>query len=189
MSCRICELPPEDYRPCVGLMVLDREGRILVGQRVDVPFPAWQMPQGGIDPGETPLTAALRELQEEVGIPPERVELLAESRVWRCYDLPPDLRRRVWGGRYRGQAQRWFAFRFLGSDADIRVDTQHPEFRAVRWACPEELLRTVVSFKRDVYESVLDEFRWLWERLAEGPATAEGGRGSGAARVHRRHPA
>lgn len=185
MSCRICELPPEDYRPCVGLMVLDREGRILVGQRADVPFPAWQMPQGGIDPGETPLAAALRELREEVGIPPDKVELLAESRVWRCYDLPPDLRRRVWGGRYRGQAQRWFAFRFLGDDSDIRVDTEHPEFRAVKWARPGELLRTVVSFKRDVYESVLEEFRWLWQREEAEPEAGKpaGGRRGAAGRT------
>lgn len=186
MSCRICDVPPEDYRPCVGLTVLDRENRILVGQRADVPFPAWQMPQGGIDPGETPLAAALRELREEVGIPPGKVELLAESRVWRCYDLPPELRRRVWGGRYRGQAQRWFAFRFLGDEGDIRLDGEHPEFRAVRWARPEELLRTVISFKRDVYESVLEEFRWLWERGGEErrgiPASAgAGGDGGGPA--------
>ncbi len=160
MNCRITATPPPGYRPCVGIMLLDHRGRVFVGQRADVPFPAWQMPQGGIDPGESPRAAAERELLEEVGT--DKVELLAESRVWRSYDLPPELRKRVWQGRYRGQTQRWFAFRFLGEDRDIDVRRPNGEFTAWRWIPPEELLRTIVPFKRDVYASVVEEFRHLW---------------------------
>lgn len=166
MSCLVTDEPPPGYRPCVGLLLLDRRHRIFVGQRADLSFPAWQMPQGGIDPGETPFEAGLRELREEVGT--DRVEFLKESRVWRSYDLPPELARRMWGGRYRGQAQRWFAFRFLGEDGDINIHQGHPEFRAWRWAEPEQLLAEIVSFKRDVYQSVFEEFRCLWERARGG---------------------
>ena len=160
MSCRVTDEPPPGYRPCVGILLLNREGKVFVGRRADVPFEAWQMPQGGIDPGETPLEAALRELREEVGT--DAVELLAESRVWRSYDLPPDLRRRVWGGRFHGQTQKWFAFRFLGQESDIDVHQPHREFTAWRWVDPEQLIREIVPFKRDVYESVVEEFRHLW---------------------------
>lgn len=160
MAFLITDEPPPGYRPCVGIMLLNAEGRVFVGQRADMSHPAWQMPQGGIDPGETPLQAALRELREEVGT--DRVELLAESRVWRSYDLPPALAARMWNGRWRGQTQRWFAFRFLGSDADIDIDQPHREFSAWRWADPEDLVRSIVPFKRDVYLSVVDEFRHLW---------------------------
>lgn len=162
MTCLVTDAPPSGYRPCVGLLLLDRQNRIFVGQRADLSFPAWQMPQGGIDPGETPLEAGLRELREEVGT--DRVELLKESRFWRSYDLPADLARRMWGGRYRGQTQRWLAFRFLGEDHDIDIDQPHREFRAWRWAEPDELLAEIVPFKRDVYKSVLEEFRCLWEQ-------------------------
>ncbi len=160
MSCRISDEPPAGYRPCVGILLLNRKGKVFVGQRADVPFEAWQMPQGGIDPGETPLEAALRELREEVGT--DAVELLAESRVWRSYDLPPELRRRVWGGRFRGQTQKWFAFRFLGADSDIDVHQPQHEFTAWRWVDPEQLIREIVPFKRDVYASVVEEFHHLW---------------------------
>ena len=161
MTCLVSDEPPPGFRPCVGLLLLNRANRIFVGQRADLSFPAWQMPQGGIDPGETPVAAGLRELREEIGT--DRVELLKESRVWRSYELPPELARRVWGGRYRGQAQRWLAFRFLGADEDIDIDRPHREFRAWRWAEPAQVLNEIVPFKRDVYASVLEEFRCLWE--------------------------
>src|SRR4029077_6820138 len=106
------------YRPGVGIMLLNRAGEVFVGRRIDMPaMPAWQMPQGGIDPGETPLQAALRELKEEIGT--AKAELLAESQHWLKYDLPAGLARDIWGGRYRGQQQKWFAMRFIGDDSDI----------------------------------------------------------------------
>lgn len=118
------------------------------------------MPQGGIDPGESVVAAGLRELQEEVGT--DRVLLIAESRWWRSYDLPPDIARRLWQGRYRGQTQKWLAFRFTGTDRDIVIDGAHPEFCAWRWLAPDALVRRIVPFKRDVYLSVVEEFRHLW---------------------------
>ncbi len=160
MSCKITERPAEGYRPCVGILLLRSDGRIFVGQRVDTPFPAWQMPQGGIDPGETPLVAGRRELREEIGT--DKVEPLAESRFWRSYDLPPHLAERLWGGRFRGQTQRWVAFRFLGTDDDIRIDQPNREFSAWKWSEREKLIEEIVPFKRDVYVSVFDEFRHLW---------------------------
>lgn len=152
---RIEALP---YRPCVGLVILDREGRIFAGQRVDTPYDAWQMPQGGIDEGESPRDAALRELREETGIPPEKVEILRESERWLGYDLPLNLVPRVWGGRYRGQKQRWFALRFYGSDADIDLAGHDQEFARWAWMNRETLLRRIVPFKRDTYAQVFAEF-------------------------------
>ena len=146
------------YRPCVGVMLTDGRGRVFVGQRIDSDAPAWQMPQGGIDPGETPRDAALRELHEETGIPPEKVEVVAETVDWLRYDLPPHLVGRVWGGRFRGQEQKWILARFLGSDADVRIDTDHPEFSSWTWIGPAELPARIVPFKRGVYEAVLAEF-------------------------------
>jgi putative (di)nucleoside polyphosphate hydrolase len=152
--------PHPGYRRCVGIFLLDRAGRVFVGRRADTRGEAWQLPQGGIDPGEDPATAGLREMREEIGT--DRATLLASSRVWRAYDLPPALARRMWGGRYRGQTQKWLAFRFDGSDAEIRVDLDHAEFRAWRWQDPDGLAALVVPFKRDVYVNVVDEFRPLW---------------------------
>ena len=120
-------------------------------------LPAWQMPQGGIDPGETPIQAAMRELEEEIGTC--KAEFVAESRAWMTYDLPAELARSVWGGRYRGQRQKWFAMRFTGSDADIDLATENPEFDAWRWAAPEQLPKLIVSFKRQLYIDVVAEFR------------------------------
>lgn len=146
------------YRPCVGVMLLNRKGQVFVGQRLDTTLEAWQMPQGGIDPGEEPLTTAIRELGEETGILPEHVELIAEAPGEFHYDLPPELVGKVWKGRYRGQTQRWFLFRFLGSDSDVRIDTEHPEFRAWRWADPADLTSIIVPFKRELYQQVLAAF-------------------------------
>lgn len=146
------------YRPCVGVMLLNREGQVFVGQRLDTTLEAWQMPQGGIDPGEAPLDTALRELGEETGIAAERVELIAEAPGEFRYDLPPELVGKVWGGKYRGQVQQWYLFRFLGRDSDIRIETAHPEFRAWRWADPKDLPTLIVPFKRALYRDVLAAF-------------------------------
>jgi putative (di)nucleoside polyphosphate hydrolase len=154
--------PLPGYRPCVGLMLINREGLVFIGERVDAAVAGWQMPQGGIDPGEPPRAAALRELAEEVGT--GRAELLAESRCWYAYDLPPDYLPVFHGGRYRGQTQRWFALRFAGSDADIDIQTEKPEFSRWRWAGPDEVVRLIVPFKRAVYQAVFEEFRAQLER-------------------------
>ncbi len=146
------------YRPCVGLMLLNREGKIFAGQRLDNQNDAWQMPQGGIDDGETPDQAALREMREETGIHPDQVQVLRESAYWHKYDLPPGLVRRLWNGRYRGQKQRWFALRYLGDDSGVDIDTHEPEFRAWSWMAHEDLIHKIVPFKRDTYMQVFDEF-------------------------------
>ncbi len=139
-------------------MLLNAERRIFVGQRVKQKEEAWQMPQGGIDDGETPHAAAPRELEEETGVSLNLAETLAETKQWLRYDLPPELADRVWDGRYRGQEHKWFAMRFLGSDVDINIETVHQEFRTWRWLEPEALLRLIVPFKAAIYEAVLDEF-------------------------------
>jgi putative (di)nucleoside polyphosphate hydrolase len=150
------------YRAAVGIMLLNREGRVFVGRRIDMPagLAAWQMPQGGIDPGESPRQAALRELKEEVGT--DNAEILAESSGWLHYDLPKELRAQLggmWGGRYRGQRQKWFAMRFTGEDSDIDpAATEHPEFDAWEWVASERLPELIVTFKRQLYLDVLAEF-------------------------------
>jgi putative (di)nucleoside polyphosphate hydrolase len=145
--------PPPAYRPCVGLMLVNAAGLLFIGERRGPLLDAWQMPQGGI---EGPRAAALRELREEVGS--DRAELLRASRFWYAYDLPPALAPPDWGGRYRGQSQKWFALRFVGTDADIDITAHEPEFVRWRWARPDEVLRLVVDFKRPVYQAVLEEF-------------------------------
>jgi putative (di)nucleoside polyphosphate hydrolase len=145
------------YRPCVGVVLADATGRVFAGERIDTPG-AWQMPQGGIDPGETPEMAGLRELEEETGVDRALVRVEAETADWVRYDLPPELLGRVWKGRYRGQEQKWLLLRFSGTDADIRIETAHPEFARWTWLRPEELLERIVPFKREVYRVVLDAF-------------------------------
>jgi putative (di)nucleoside polyphosphate hydrolase len=143
------------YRPCAGIMMIDRRGMVFVGQRLDTAIEAWQMPQGGIDPGEDAQTAALRELCEETGVTPDKVELIAEAPGEFTYDLPADLIGKAWKGKWRGQRQRWFLYRFLGVDADIAIDTPHPEFGAWRWIEPRELPAVIIPFKKLLYEKVL----------------------------------
>jgi putative (di)nucleoside polyphosphate hydrolase len=146
------------YRRGVGVMLTNPEGLVFVAQRIDFKSEAWQMPQGGIDPGEAPLETARRELEEETGIPPRLTTLVAESATWLRYDLPPDLRGKLWKGRYRGQEQKWFLMRFLGRDEDVVLETAHPEFSAWRWVRPEQTVDLIVPFKRDLYRQVLDGF-------------------------------
>lgn len=150
------------YRPCVGVMLINPGGLVFAAQRVDQDSAAWQMPQGGVDRDEDPQQAALRELQEETGIPPDQVEVLAQTDDWLAYDLPHELVPRVWKGRFRGQQQKWFLCRFLGDDSTIRLDTAHPEFTCWQWMAADDLLRAIVPFKRDIYARVIRTFRpWL----------------------------
>jgi putative (di)nucleoside polyphosphate hydrolase len=156
-SLKISESGPlPGYRPCVGMMVVNPTGLVLIGERRGL-VGGWQMPQGGIDRGERPRDAALRELVEEIGT--DRVEPALESSRWYAYDLPSEQIPKFHGGRYRGQSQKWFAFRFVGSDADIDIATAKPEFRRWRWALPDEAIALIVPFKRAVYEAVFEEFR------------------------------
>ncbi len=147
------------YRPCVGVMLLNREGLVFVGKRIDQTLEGWQMPQGGIDGGETPLEAAYRELEEEIGT--RKAEFLREHGDWLAYDLPPHLLGVGLHGRYRGQRQKWIAMRFVGEDADINIATEHPEFAHWKWLAIEALPRLIVPFKRDTYASVIAAFRDL----------------------------
>lgn len=149
------------YRPCVGIMLVNMDGKVFVGQRLDNVVEAWQMPQGGIDEGEDAKAAALRELGEETGIGPAHVEIIAKAKDEHFYDLPPELMGKLWGGRYRGQRQFWYLARFIGQDSDINIETQHPEFRAWRWTAPETLPDLIVPFKRKLYRDILQEFRAL----------------------------
>lgn len=159
-------MTPEDiarlpYRRNVGVMVVNVDGHVWVGQRLDrdIGQDAWQMPQGGIDKGEDARAAALRELEEETGISADLVEVLAETDGWLPYDLPHHIVPKIWKGRFRGQEQKWFLLRFLGQDDQINIETDDPEFSAWRWMPPADLPGAIVPFKRDVYERVLDAFK------------------------------
>ena len=151
---KIAALP---YRPCVGVMLVNHEGRIFVGQRNDRDQDAWQMPQGGIDKGEDPRDAALRELWEETGVTADLVTVAAETQGWVAYDLPHDVVPNIWKGRYKGQEQKWFLLRFNGSDDQVDIATEHPEFTQWKWIDPADVVASIVPFKRAVYEQVLAE--------------------------------
>jgi len=147
------------YRPCVGVMLVNRDGLVFVGQRIDnKEGDAWQMPQGGIDPGEDIEGAALRELEEETGVKADLIQILARSKKEYFYDLPEELIGKLWGGKYRGQRQIWFVARFLGVEADINIATKHPEFNAWRWTSPDTLVDLIVPFKKKLYRDVIAEF-------------------------------
>ena len=148
----------ELYRPAVGVMLLNAENRVWVGQRLDSKLEAWQMPQGGLDAGETPLQGALRELEEETGIRPDLIEILAQAKEELTYDLPEDLIGKVWKENWRGQRQAWFLARFLGRDDDVNLQTAEPEFRAWKWADPAELPALIVPFKKKLYKDVIEAF-------------------------------
>ena len=153
------------YRRGVGVMLVNERGLVFVAERLNMAG-AWQMPQGGIDAGETPAAAALRELKEEIGT--DKAEILAESREWLSYELPDAVRGRVWGGRYGGQRQKWFLCRFAGRDEDIDLDHHHhPEFARWRWVEPQSLPSLAVAFKRKLYEALLAEFGAQLERLGK----------------------
>lgn len=151
----IAKLP---YRLCVGVMLMNQNGEVFVGQRKDRDLDAWQMPQGGVDKGEVPKEAALRELEEETGVSRDLVCVVAESEQWLPYDLPSDLVPKIWKGRFRGQEQKWFLMRFDGTDDQVNIATEHPEFSKWRWLPVEELVTGIVPFKRAVYEAVVKEF-------------------------------
>jgi len=146
------------YRPGVGIVLRGGDGRVFAARRIDTPAEAWQMPQGGVDAGERPEETALRELEEETGIPPALVRILRATPEPLRYDLPPELVPSVWGGRYRGQEQTWFLMDFLGEDSDINIETAHPEFSEWRWMEPPELIRRIVPFKRDLYRRIFETF-------------------------------
>jgi putative (di)nucleoside polyphosphate hydrolase len=146
------------YRRGVGVMLLNAEKKVWVGARIDNTDDAWQMPQGGMDDGEEPWATALRELEEETGIRPHLVERMAEAPERLRYELPEDMRGRLWGGRWIGQDQDWYLCRFLGRESDIDIATEHPEFREWRWVEPHHLPDLIVPFKRDLYRRLIDHF-------------------------------
>jgi putative (di)nucleoside polyphosphate hydrolase len=146
------------YRPNVGVMLINTAGLIFAGQRIDT-ADAWQMPQGGIDDGEKPKVAALRELLEETGVAPDLVEFIAKTDDWVIYDFPPEVQPKVAGGKFKGQRQKWFLYRFTGRDDQINIATDHPEFARWQWMQADALLAAIVPFKRDVYAQIVAEFR------------------------------
>ena len=150
------ELP---YRLGVGMMLLNKENKVFVGKRIDTRSEAWQMPQGGVDEGENLQEAALRELEEEVGT--NKVKLVEISSNWYFYDIPQELISTMWDGKYRGQKQKWFVFRLCTDDSDININTKHPEFCQWKWIDIEQLPEVIVFFKRDIYQSIVDEFKYL----------------------------
>lgn len=152
----IAQLP---YRPCVGLMILNRENKVFVAKRIDMRTEAWQMPQGGIDEGEDAQAAALREMKEEIGT--DNAEIIAESRMWMKYDLPQHLVPQLWDGKYRGQKQKWYALRYLGEDSDINIQTDIPEFSEWKWVDMETLPDIIVPFKQELYAMIVEQFRHL----------------------------
>lgn len=160
------------YRPGAGIMLINDAARVWVGQRHDNSLEAWQMPQGGLDPGEDAEAGALRELEEETGISPDKVEIIARCPDELTYDLPEELIGVVWTEKWRGQRQAWFLARFLGTDADVNLQTAHPEFRAWRWAEVAELPDLIVPFKKELYRDIIAIFRpWLDASAADSSPT------------------
>jgi putative (di)nucleoside polyphosphate hydrolase len=171
------------YRRGVGIALMDARGRVFVAQRIDTKESAWQMPQGGIDKGETPRKAAMRELLEEIGT--DKARIIAATRGWLRYDLPEDLRGKVWNGKYRGQQQKWFLMEFLGTDADINIDTIHPEFSSWKWLPFMRLPGVIVGFKREIYKQVAEVFGGKATELAKTSKLATPRRKRARAPKHR----
>ena len=149
----------KDYRPNVGMMIINQKKEIFVGKRIDHPSNFWQMPQGGIDAQEIPSIAALREMEEEVGIKKNKVDLLNESKDWYYYSVPSDLAKTLWKGKYKGQRQKWFLYKFKGTEKDINIHTEHPEFSDYKWVTKDFLVPNIVPFKKKIYEKLLLEFK------------------------------
>ena len=145
------------YRLGVGLVIINSQSEIFTGRRLDG-TKAWQMPQGGIDDNEIPLEAAYREMGEETGIQKSKVTLLKQSKLWYRYDLPQEIQGNFWGGRFRGQSQKWFLFEFIGINSDINIETKDPEFSDWRWSKKTDMLDSIVPFKKSLYQSVLNDF-------------------------------
>ena len=150
---------PKDCRPNVGMMIINQKKEIFVGKRIDHPSNFWQMPQGGIDTQEIPSIAALREMEEEVGIKKNKVDLLTESKDWYYYSIPSDLAKTLWKGKYKGQRQKWFLYKFKGTEKDINIHTEHPEFSDYKWVTKDFLVPNIVPFKKKIYEKLLLEFK------------------------------
>ena len=150
---------PNEYRPNVGMMIINQKKEIFVGKRIDHPSEFWQMPQGGIDAQEIPSIAALREMEEEVGIKENKVDMLTESQDWYYYSIPKDLAKTLWKGKYKGQRQKWFLYKFKGTDKDINIHTVHPEFSDYKWVTKDFLVPNIVPFKKEIYEKLLVEFK------------------------------
>lgn len=144
------------YRPCAGICLMNQDKKIFVGQRMDTQADAWQMPQGGIDPGESPEQAALRELSEEIGT--NKAKIITQLDQPLDYDLPHDLADKIWSGAFRGQRQYWFLMQFTGTDADINLETAHPEFKNFKWVAPKILPSLAIEFKAETYKSIVNQF-------------------------------
>ncbi|MEC7243769.1 MAG: RNA pyrophosphohydrolase [Pseudomonadota bacterium] len=155
-SVRPLEYSKRPYRPCVGIMLINDNGHIFGGQRIDNRAEAWQMPQGGIDAGEDVETACFREMREEIGT--NKADILSIHPEWLNYDIPLPLADRLWGGSYRGQSQKWVALRYTGQDSDINIATEEPEFFSWQWMSPADLIQLAVPFKRPVYEDIMTQF-------------------------------
>ena len=155
-SLRPLEYSKRPYRPCVGIMLINDNGYIFSGQRIDNRAEAWQMPQGGIDAGEDVKTACFREMREEIGT--DKADVLSIHPEWLNYDIPLPLADRLWGGSYRGQSQKWVALRYTGQDSDINIATEEPEFFSWQWMSPADLIQLAVPFKRPVYEDIMTQF-------------------------------
>ncbi|AZL16183.1 RNA pyrophosphohydrolase [Rickettsiales endosymbiont of Stachyamoeba lipophora] len=153
------------YRPGVGAMVLNHENKVFVGKRIDNKSDAWQMPQGGIDENESPDMAVFRELEEETGLVNNNLKLISRSRLWFYYDIPDNLIPKLWEGRYRGQKQQWFLFKFYGKDSEININTEHPEFNEWQWVKIEDLPELIVPFKKKLYTEIIDEFKYYVDQL------------------------
>ena len=145
------------YRKCVGIMLLNSKKEVFVGQRIDNKADAWQMPQGGVDEGEDIERAAFRELKEEIGT--DNIKIIGKAQNWYSYDIPDFLIPKFWSGKYRGQTQMWFVANFLGDDSEIDINTKEPEFKEWKWAHPDTLPNIIVTFKRDLYRGLLEEFK------------------------------